>query len=302
MLSEGIFKAILKAIYGRGDARLSDYNNDQMLDMFIFETGMLLEQLEQIIINTEKSSSFEQSTVNEIFRIMHTIKGSSGMMPYNNISMLAHAVEDVFGFLREKPLKKDCSELCDIILESIDFIKGEIQKISGGDNPDRDASSLLEKIKGYLAALKETGTGVNGVNGKEKRSFKANIYFDEGCEMENIRAYTIIQGIREIAEDIDYYPSDILDNNDSVLVIRKEGFQVRFRTDRSFEDMHNFFSRTIFLKDLELVELDNPDKNEDSGRCAGDLNISVNRKKSVETSAGMCLLPSKHDKCQRRQA
>ena len=66
-----------------------------MLDMFIFETGMLLEQLEQIIINTEKSSSFEQSTVNEIFRIMHTIKGSSGMMPYNNISMLAHAVEDV---------------------------------------------------------------------------------------------------------------------------------------------------------------------------------------------------------------
>ena len=286
MLSEGIFKAILKAIYGRGDARLSDYNNDQMLDMFIFETGMLLEQLEQIIINTEKSSSFEQSTVNEIFRIMHTIKGSSGMMPYNNISMLAHAVEDVFGFLREKPLKKDCSELCDIILESIDFIKGEIQKISGGDNPDGDASSLLEKIKGYLAALKETGTGVNGVNGKEKRSFKANIYFDEGCEMENIRAYTIIQGIREIAEDIDYYPSDILDNNDSVLVIRKEGFQVRFRTDRSFEDMHNFFSRTIFLKDLELVELDNPDKNEDSGRCAGDLNISVEpEEKSVETSA-----------------
>lgn len=265
---------------------MSDYNNDQMLDMFIFETGMLLEQLEQIIINTEKSSSFEQSTVNEIFRIMHTIKGSSGMMPYNNISMLAHAVEDVFGFLREKPLKKDCSELCDIILESIDFIKGEIQKISGGDNPDRDASSLLEKIKGYLAALKETGTGVNGVNGKEKRSFKANIYFDEGCEMENIRAYTIIQGIREIAEDIDYYPSDILDNNDSVLVIRKEGFQVRFRTDRSFEDMHNFFSRTIFLKDLELVELDNPDKNEDSGRCAGDLNISVEpEEKSVETSA-----------------
>ena len=43
--------------------------------------------------------------------------------------------------------------------------------------------------------------------------------------MENIRAYTIIQGIREIAEDIDYYPSDILDNNDSVLVIRKEGFR-----------------------------------------------------------------------------
>lgn len=262
---------------------MSDYSNDQMLDMFIFETGMLLEQLEQIIISTEKSSSFEQNTVNEIFRIMHTIKGSSGMMLYNDISMLAHAVEDVFSFLREKPLNMDCSGLCDIVLESVDFIKAEIQKINNDGNPDGNASPLIDKIKSIMEALKETDLAVYGVNGKEKRSFKVNVYFEEGCEMENIRAYAIIQGLKEITEAIEYYPSDIMDNNDSALVIRKEGFQARFMTNRSFEEMHNYFSKTIFLKDLELIELDN---NERNGEGTGSLKTDEDPKdKSMERNA-----------------
>ncbi|MGE5613579.1 MAG: chemotaxis protein CheW [Bacillota bacterium] len=254
-----------------------------MLDMFIFETNQMLEQLEQIIINTEKSSSFEQNTVNEIFRIMHTIKGSSGMMLCNDISMLAHAVEDVFGFLREKPVSIDCSWLCDLILESIDFIKGEIQKINNGGNPDGTASPLIEKIKEFLMALKEADYAACNAKGDNKRCFKANVYFEEECGMENIRAYTIIQGLKEIAEEIEYYPSDIIDNDDSAKTIRKEGFQVRFRTNRSFEEMHNFFSRTICLKDLELAEQDNPHKNEDSGQCLQGFNINAGpEEKSAE--------------------
>lgn len=260
---------------------MSDYNHDPMLDMFIFETSLLLEQLEQIIINSEKSSCYGQDAINEIFRIMHTIKGSSAMMLFNDISMLAHAVEDLFYFLREeKPLNIDCSRLCDIVLESVDFIKAEMQKIKNGDNPDGNASSLIENINGFLTTLKELNhaADTNGVKERsiteggmqkhyisqfktampsQKRSFKAAIYFEEGCEMENIRAYTIIHNLKDIAEEVYYIPADIIDNDNSVEIIRKEGFQIWLKTDRSFEEMHNYFSQTIFLKDLELVELDN---------------------------------------------
>lgn len=146
---------------------MSDSKQEPMLDMFVFETTQLLEQLEQVIINSEKSSCYEQNTINEIFRIMHTIKGSSAMMQFNGISKLAHTVEDLFYFLREeKPLNMDCSRLSDLVLESVDFIMAEIQEIENGESPDKDAYSLIEKIEGFLATIKELNQKV-GAHGGE---------------------------------------------------------------------------------------------------------------------------------------
>jgi len=132
------------------------HSNDPMLDMFIFETTQLIEQLEASILSCEESSCFTQDAINEIFRIMHTIKGSSAMMMFENISSLAHAIEDLFYFLREeKPQKVDCSALSDLVFESVDFIKVEIEKIRNGDEADGPVSKLIENTRAFLAALKQ---------------------------------------------------------------------------------------------------------------------------------------------------
>ena len=55
-------------------------SSNDILDMYIYETNSLLEQLETIVLDAEKENTFSQDNVNEIFRIMHTIKGSSAMM------------------------------------------------------------------------------------------------------------------------------------------------------------------------------------------------------------------------------
>jgi two-component system chemotaxis sensor kinase CheA len=108
-----------------------------MLDMFIFETSQLIEQLENSILTSEKSNSLTQDTINEMFRAMHTIKGSSAMMMFNNISTLAHSMEDLFYFIREeKPHHVDFSALSDLVLETVDFIKVEVEKIKSGDAAD----------------------------------------------------------------------------------------------------------------------------------------------------------------------
>ena len=43
----------------------------------MFETTTLLEQLDEILLRAEKSGGWTRKSVNEIFRIMHTIKGSA---------------------------------------------------------------------------------------------------------------------------------------------------------------------------------------------------------------------------------
>jgi len=245
--------------------------------MFVFETTQLLEQLEQVIIESEKSCCYKQDAINEIFRIMHTIKGSSAMMLFNYISSLAHSIEDLFHFLREeKPLNVDYLKLSDLVFESVDFIKGEIHKIENGRNPDADASLLIDKIEDFLLTLKESNHRGKTNETKEadmpdernqkdkagKRSYKVDIYFEEECEMEDVRALALINDLLNIAGDIQYNPANIADDSKSAEIIRKEGFQIWFKTDRSYEEMHDFFSKTFFLKDLELTELENDKQDE----------------------------------------
>ncbi len=98
-------------------------SKEPMLEMFIFETFEMIEQLQQLIIDSEKNKKIETDAINEIFRIMHTIKGSSGMMMFDNIANISHTIEDLFYFIREsKPKKIDYSILTDLVLEGSDLL------------------------------------------------------------------------------------------------------------------------------------------------------------------------------------
>ena len=66
--------------------------NDSILDTYLYETNTLLEQLDTIVLEAEKADTFSEDDVNEIFRIMHTIKGSSAMMEFNALMTVAHRI------------------------------------------------------------------------------------------------------------------------------------------------------------------------------------------------------------------
>ena len=57
-----------------------DFSADGMLDMYLYENGQLLEQLEATTLEKKDADSFDEADINEFFRVMHTIKGSSGIM------------------------------------------------------------------------------------------------------------------------------------------------------------------------------------------------------------------------------
>ena len=109
-----------------------EYNTDtdSMLSVYLYENGQLLEKLEGIILEKQDEECFDDSDINEIFRIMHTIKGSSGIMMFENITKVAHKLEDVFYYLREShPDDVPHMELVEKVLDVSDFITGEIEKI-----------------------------------------------------------------------------------------------------------------------------------------------------------------------------
>ncbi len=226
-------------------------DNEPMLEMFYFETCQYLEQLEQSIITSEKANNYSQTIIDEIFRIMHNIKSSAAMMQIPNISTLAHTIEDLFFYIREqKPAQIDHTTLSDLVLESKDFIKVELEKITNGDPADGEIASLIENLRKFLSRLKNDIPSA----GFTMNRFKAVFYFQEGCEMENIRAYAVVHRLQEIAQEIQYYPEDIIENDQSIQVIKEQGFTVLIKTDRTYNDLLEFFNQTAFLRDLELLQ------------------------------------------------
>lgn len=256
----------------------NSYIDEPMLEAYMYETNQIVETLETVLINSEKENAFSQEHINEIFRFMHTIKGSSAMMMFKNISELAHKVEDVFFVIREDiSIPYDFSQLVDLCLESVDFFKIELMKIRNGEAVDGDHTLLVEALMDYLAVIKPETKG-KAKKPKETKDvppakqqkyyirqspkvdnnlnyYEANIHFDEGCEMENIRAYTIVHNIVNLVEEIQYSPNDIIDNDESVDIIKKNGFRLMVKTKEGQSDIEAYLNKTLFLKTLDFKEI-----------------------------------------------
>ena len=99
------------------------FNTDDMLDMYLLENQQLLEKLQNIVLEQKEEDCFDADAINEIFRIMHTMKASSGFMMFDAITIAAHKLEDIFFVLREHhPKNVPHLELIGHVLDVADFI------------------------------------------------------------------------------------------------------------------------------------------------------------------------------------
>jgi len=251
-------------------------SREPMLEMYLFEATQLMEQLEEISIECEKNKCIGTEAINEIFRIMHTIKSSSAMMLFNNISILAHSLEDLFYFIRENnAINIDFESLFDLVLSGIDFIKGEVSKIENDNEADGSSvtlvlksSNLLEKMKEANVVVlkidltqnkKDTQSPINYLkkeDGEIKQKYIAKIFYEDGCEMENIRAFTVIHNLEDITNEIYHIPEDIIESYYSVDVIRRDGFLIGFSTSELVEKIEEQLNGIVFLRKLELLQVD----------------------------------------------
>ncbi len=256
---------------------------ESMIDMYIYETTSLLEQLDQIMIRTESNNKFDEEDINEIFRIMHTIKGSSAMMGLENMSTLAHRIEDMFFVIREdKPVIEAVETLYDIIFSASDLLKAEIDSLQDSDSEPTDFSEQITKIENFVEYLK-TGNSesVTEVKNEAKESEKSEvkkeeandkkviktddsevkirIFFDDNCEMENLRALLIVEKIHEYCTEIEFEPADIETNTATAKAINENGFLIKFKA--SEEDYQHIFREledAINIKSYEIVDDESP--------------------------------------------
>ena len=262
-----------------------EFNLDGMLDVFLYESSQLMENLESIILEKQNEECFDDADINEIFRIMHTIKGSSGIMMFDNITKISHKLEDVFYYLREShPENVPHLELVEKVLAVSDFITGELDKIKDGGSPDSDEGELLKELDDFLAhikgEIKEQGIRlprenkseepsqfyITPVAGDDSHFYRIVIHYRNDTMMSNIRAYSATYALKEVAEDLLYSPDDIISNEESGDVILAEGFYMLLQTKSSKSEILELIDST----EAEKIDFDEVSADE-FGKAIGEL-------------------------------
>ena len=250
-----------------------DSTMEGMLDTNLLETESLLDKLDEMLIADEKIGDFSSDDVNEIFRIMHTIKGSSAMMEFTPISNIAHHIEDMFFFIRDKGM--DClsneqkNELFDLMFRSEDFLRGALEKVKAGDPLDENIEEFAEEINNFLAKIsgKESGntktaSGAGRAQGTVERVLpndpKAikfiHVFLDQGIGMENLRAFMIVNALKEYDLDFRYYPSDMDTNSETAQVIVDDGFFLAFEKEEVLEKGEKVLREQSHILSYEIVD------------------------------------------------
>ena len=199
-----------------------DNGMENMLDMYLFETNSLLEQLDEVLLEAEKAGTFTTDDVNEIFRIMHTIKGSSAMMEFSSLMTIAHRIEDLFYFIRENTIdsidEEHKKELFDLMFFSTDMLRAEVEKVENNEPLSNNVDSFVEKVNSFLNKIsnKSEDTPVVAAESSSKKAENnmstelpndgsgafLKIIFDEGCGMENLRAFMVVTAVKDIYENL----------------------------------------------------------------------------------------------------
>ncbi len=254
---------------------------DSMLETYLFETNSLLEQLDELLINSEKDRDFTEEDIGTIFRIMHTIKGASGMMEYKSLEEISHHIEDLFFYIRDNGMDgidgPHRTALFNLMFKSTDQLRDEVRKVENNEPLSTNIDSMIAEINTFLAEIK-SGSGaqpeaqeaqeaapadaqtVPAGNGASLPADKGecfiHIFFDEGCGMENLRAFMLVNSLRDVNPDFRFYPPDVETNSDTSETIIRDGFFLAFDARKSAETAISIVKDTNNIRSYEIV--DNP--------------------------------------------
>ena len=116
----------------------------ELIKEFIAETEEVLEGLDQCFIKLETSPG-DLVLINDIFRAVHSVKGSAGFLGFNRLVEVAHQAENILNKLRQKGMQAT-PEAIDIILESVDVLKRLIKEVKEGSGELIDIAPIKRKL------------------------------------------------------------------------------------------------------------------------------------------------------------
>ncbi|WP_208366837.1 chemotaxis histidine kinase/response regulator CheAY2 [Helicobacter pylori] len=146
----------------------------EIMEDFLIEAFEMNEQLDQDLVELEHNPE-DLDLLNRIFRVAHTIKGSSSFLNLNILTHLTHNMEDVLNRARKGEIKIT-PDIMDVVLRSIDLMKTLLVTIrdTGSDTNNGKENEIEEAVKQLQAITSQNLEGVKETLGTKEAPKKEN--------------------------------------------------------------------------------------------------------------------------------
>ncbi|QQW79509.1 chemotaxis histidine kinase/response regulator CheAY2 [Helicobacter pylori] len=146
----------------------------EIMEDFLIEAFEMNEQLDQDLVELEHNPE-DLDLLNRIFRVAHTIKGSSSFLNLNILTHLTHNMEDVLNRARKGEIKIT-PDIMDVVLRSIDLMKTLLVTIrdTGSDTNNGKENEIEEVVKKLQAITSQNLEGAKETSGTKETPQKEN--------------------------------------------------------------------------------------------------------------------------------
>ncbi len=125
-------------------------DTSEYLGMFLAESREHLQTLNLAVIRIEEAPD-DGATIDEIFRIAHSLKGMSATMGFARMAALTHTMEDVFETLRGRTGALE-RRVIDVLLECLDALEGAVEAIERDGDEQLDPTALIARLGELVGA------------------------------------------------------------------------------------------------------------------------------------------------------
>lgn len=192
-------------------------DTSEYLPMFLAESREHLQELNLAVVRIEETPD-DRETVDEIFRIAHSLKGMSATMGFAAIAALTHQMEDVFELLRQRAdgLSR---EAIDVLFKCLDALEAAVEEIATDGAEQLDPEPLIEQLKG-LVRDRTPEQELDMIGGVELPDLPVARELEDGARvvhvvadlsdealMPSVRAFMLFQALGELGEVIGSIPA-----------------------------------------------------------------------------------------------
>jgi two-component system chemotaxis sensor kinase CheA len=187
----------------------------EYLPMFLAEAREHLQELNIAVVKIEETPD-DQETVDEIFRIAHSMKGMSATMGFAAMAALTHQMEDVFELLRQRKggLGQDVTT---VLLQCLDAIEANVDAIETDGAEKLDHEPLVAQLKGLVGErtpdqhVERQGGAVEEdvalANAAGRRTVVVRARLDDECGMPGVRAFMVLKAVADYGDIVGSTPT-----------------------------------------------------------------------------------------------
>lgn len=167
------------------------FNREEFISYFRDEAEELLQQIDADLLKLEESAQGGESDpeiVNSLFRALHTVKGSAGMLGFTGIQGLAHKLENLCDLLRKDRMPLSESAV-DILFSGRDLLTELVEAAIGQHPEPGGVDAYILKLDQFTSIYEQTAHVIEGRTGDEQSFDEAAAAEQESASDADVAAF-----------------------------------------------------------------------------------------------------------------